>query len=53
MNRWRVGEDRGSKETDGCPLTAANYLLHHMTVTIMVTVTTNTISKGEGNRNIG
>jgi hypothetical protein len=22
MNRRRVGEDRGSKETDGCPLTA-------------------------------
>jgi hypothetical protein len=22
MNRWRVGEDRGSKETDRCPLTA-------------------------------
>jgi hypothetical protein len=21
MNRWRVGEDRGSKEMDGCPLT--------------------------------
>jgi hypothetical protein len=21
MNRWKVGEDRGSKETDGCPLT--------------------------------
>jgi hypothetical protein len=21
MNRWRVGEDIGSKETDGCPLT--------------------------------
>jgi hypothetical protein len=21
MNRWRVGGDRGSKETDGCPLT--------------------------------
>jgi hypothetical protein len=21
VNRWRVGEDRGSKETDGCPLT--------------------------------
>jgi hypothetical protein len=21
MHRWRVGEDRGSKETDGCPLT--------------------------------
>jgi hypothetical protein len=21
MNRWRVGEDRGGKETDGCPLT--------------------------------
>jgi hypothetical protein len=26
MNRWRVGEDRGSKETDGCPLTADNTL---------------------------
>jgi hypothetical protein len=24
MNRWRVGEDRGSKETDGCPLTLAD-----------------------------
>jgi hypothetical protein len=23
MNRWRVEEDIGSKETDGCPLTAA------------------------------
>jgi hypothetical protein len=22
MNRWRVGEDRGSKEMDGCPLTS-------------------------------
>jgi hypothetical protein len=21
MNRWRVGEDMGSEETDGCPLT--------------------------------
>jgi hypothetical protein len=21
MNRWRVGEDRGSKEMDRCPLT--------------------------------
>jgi hypothetical protein len=21
MNRWRVGEDRGSKEKDRCPLT--------------------------------
>jgi hypothetical protein len=21
MNRWRVGDDRGSKEMDGCPLT--------------------------------
>jgi hypothetical protein len=21
MNKWRVGEDRGSKETDGCPHT--------------------------------
>jgi hypothetical protein len=23
MIRWRVGEDRGSKETDRCPLTTA------------------------------
>jgi hypothetical protein len=23
MNRWRVGEDRGSKEMDGCPLTTS------------------------------
>jgi hypothetical protein len=23
MDRGRVGEDRGSKETDGCPLTSA------------------------------
>jgi hypothetical protein len=22
MNMWRVGEDMGSKETDGCPLTS-------------------------------
>jgi hypothetical protein len=22
MNRWRVGEDRGSKEKDSCPLTS-------------------------------
>jgi hypothetical protein len=29
MNRRRVGEDRGSKETDGCPLTiTATYLCH-------------------------
>jgi hypothetical protein len=25
MDRGRVGEDRGSKETDGCPLTVVNY----------------------------
>jgi hypothetical protein len=24
MDRGRVGEDRGSKETDGCPLTTAH-----------------------------
>jgi hypothetical protein len=28
MNRWRVGDDRGSKETDGCPLTP-RVLMHH------------------------
>jgi hypothetical protein len=26
MDRGRVGEDRGSKETDGCPLTALMWL---------------------------
>jgi hypothetical protein len=26
MNRWRVGEDRGSKEMDGCPLTTSYFL---------------------------
>jgi hypothetical protein len=25
MNRWIVGEDIGSKETDGCPLTDIRY----------------------------
>jgi hypothetical protein len=32
MNRWRVGEDIGSKETDRCPLTLIPSLaddLHH------------------------
>jgi hypothetical protein len=24
MNRGRVGEERGGKETDGCPLTERN-----------------------------
>jgi hypothetical protein len=34
MNRWRVGEDRGSKETDGYPLTTThndNYSSCHTT----------------------
>jgi hypothetical protein len=26
MNRWRVGEERGSMETDGCPFT---HILYH------------------------
>jgi hypothetical protein len=26
MNRWRVGEDRGSKEMDRCPLTISGEL---------------------------
>jgi hypothetical protein len=25
MDRGRVGEDRGSKETDGCPLTVVSF----------------------------
>jgi hypothetical protein len=35
MNRWRVGEERGGKETDRCPLT------------IMVTVATSTTDRRE------
>jgi hypothetical protein len=27
MNRGRVGEERGGKETDGCPLTVTTSLL--------------------------
>jgi hypothetical protein len=30
MNRWRVGEDRGSKEIDGCPLTASSTVSGHL-----------------------
>jgi hypothetical protein len=26
MDRWRLGEDRGSKEMDGCPLTLSTYV---------------------------
>jgi hypothetical protein len=29
MDRGRVGEDRGSKETDGCPLTVFKNPEHH------------------------
>jgi hypothetical protein len=29
MDRGRVGEDRGSKETDGCPLTGMGVGLHN------------------------
>jgi hypothetical protein len=39
MNRWRVGEDRGSKEMDGCPLTLiiyAEYLLFPVTLKIAI-----------------
>jgi hypothetical protein len=31
MNRGRVGEERGGKETDGCPLTFT-YDLRHVKV---------------------
>jgi hypothetical protein len=27
MNRWRVGEDMGSKEMDRCPLTVTTRLV--------------------------
>jgi hypothetical protein len=38
MNRWRVGEDRGSEETDGCPLTE----------TVMVVMTTAEKASADG-----
>jgi hypothetical protein len=28
MNKGRVGEDRGSKETDGCPLTVSLQMIY-------------------------
>jgi hypothetical protein len=31
MNRWRVGEDTGSKEMDGCPLTLPPLQKHGVT----------------------
>jgi hypothetical protein len=36
MDRGRVGEDRGSKETDGCPLTHCNALTISVTTRIVV-----------------
>jgi hypothetical protein len=36
MNRWRVEEDIGSKETDGCPLTEPDILHGHIEETCMV-----------------
>jgi hypothetical protein len=29
MNRGRVGEERGSKKMDGCPLTGTVVLVYH------------------------
>jgi hypothetical protein len=39
MNRGRVGEERGGKETDGCLLTLYNTstLPHHLTVYPVIT----------------
>jgi hypothetical protein len=33
MNRWRVGEDMGHKEMDGCPLTAAACFCRSFSIT--------------------
>jgi hypothetical protein len=43
MNRWRVGEDRGSKEKDRCPLTLApttsiKYVLLHISQNLLEVV---------------
>jgi hypothetical protein len=37
MNKGRAGEDRGSKETDSCPLTAAGYSSKVVTVQELIT----------------
>jgi hypothetical protein len=37
MNRGRVGEDRGSKETDGCPLTLGE-TLHFLIFTLYLSL---------------
>jgi hypothetical protein len=36
MDRGRVGEDRGSKETDGCPLTVSRLLESRQTLNMKV-----------------
>jgi hypothetical protein len=38
MDRGRVGEDRGSKETDGCPLTSSLPRVVFLLVTIVLLV---------------
>jgi hypothetical protein len=35
MNRGRVGEERGGKETDGCPLTHSTGVLKAIKVKIL------------------
>jgi hypothetical protein len=36
MNRGRVGEERGGKETDGCPLTRADKVWVNMLLLIVI-----------------
>jgi hypothetical protein len=36
MNKARVGEDRGSKEKDGCPLTTTNDILRIIVLSLLV-----------------
>jgi hypothetical protein len=36
MNRWRVGEDRGSKEMNRCPLTILQVMGHVLKTKVLV-----------------
>jgi hypothetical protein len=36
MNRGRVGEERGGKEMDGCPLTLSTYLLKNSLCALII-----------------
>jgi hypothetical protein len=44
MNRWRVGEDIGSKEMDGCPLTPCSLERNQKELTVALSTSPNVSS---------